>query len=142
MCRAVSTLETFSSNVDRTARNSNMLNWKKELWLIDHGAALYFHHSGEAWEEQAKRPFVQIKDHVLLPFAVELDAVNTAFQAILTPDLIHSVVSLIPTEWLAENAFKVGAEQMRDIYAQFLITRTAASPIFVKEAQHARATLI
>ena len=135
-------MDALLTNVDRTARNSNMLNWKKELWLIDHGAALYFHHSGEAWEEQAKRPFVQIKDHVLLPFAVELDAVNTAFQAILTPDLIHSVVSLIPTEWLAENAFKVGAEQMRDIYAQFLITRTAASPIFVKEAQHARATLI
>ena len=135
-------LDALLTNVDRTARNSNMLNWKKELWLIDHGAALYFHHSGEGWEEQAKRPFVQIKDHVLLPFASELDAVDTAFQAILTPDHIHSIVALIPIDWLKDNAFKVSAEEMRDIYTQFLITRIDSAPIFVKEAQHARATLI
>jgi hypothetical protein len=130
------------TNVDRTARNTNMLNWKKELWLIDHGAALYFHHSGQEWEEQAKRPFVQIKDHVLLSFADNLEEVDEAFRAILTPDRIRSIVALIPTEWLDENSFAVSGEQMRDIYAEFLNTRIASSLIFVKEAQHARATII
>src|SRR3954470_17838663 len=60
-------LDCLLTNVDRTPRNTNMLVWHKELWLIDHGAALYFHHSWHNWEEQAKRPFVQVKDHVLLP---------------------------------------------------------------------------
>src|SRR5882757_998885 len=60
-------MDALLTNVDRTPKNTNMLMWKKELWLIDHGAALYFHHSGGDWQEQAKRPFVQIKDHVLLP---------------------------------------------------------------------------
>ena len=135
-------LDALLTNVDRTARNTNMLNWKKELWLIDHGAALYFHHSGQEWEEQARRPFAQIKDHVLLPFAENLDEVDSAFRAMLTPERIRSVVALIPAEWLNENSFGVSSEQMRDIYAEFLITRIASSLIFVKEAQHARATII
>ncbi len=135
-------LDALLTNVDRTARNTNMLNWKKELWLIDHGAALYFHHAGEGWEEQAKRPFVQIKDHVLLPFAENLDEVDKAFHEILTPERIRSIVALIPAEWLIENSFAVSGEQMRDIYAEFLNTRIASYLIFVKEAQHARATII
>jgi hypothetical protein len=69
-------LDCLVTNVDRTPRNTNMLIWHKELWLIDHGAALYFHHSGQNWEEQAKRPFAQIKEHVLLPKATELDTVD------------------------------------------------------------------
>ena len=135
-------LDALLTNVDRTARNTNMLNWKKELWLIDHGAALYFHHSGQGWEEQAKRPFVQIKDHVLLSLAENLDEVDKAFRAILTAERIQSIVALIPADWLNENSFAVSGEQMRDIYAAFLTTRIASSHIFVKEAQHARATII
>src|SRR5687767_10659556 len=64
------------ANVDRTVRNTNMLMWHKELWLIDHGASLYFHHSWENFEEQARRPFEQVKDHVLLSQASELDIVD------------------------------------------------------------------
>ena len=135
-------LDALLTNVDRTARNTNMLNWKKELWLIDHGASLYFHHSGEPWEEQAKRPFVQIKNHVMLPFAENLDEVDKAFTAILSPERIRSVTALIPAEWLTENSFAISGEQMRDIYAEFLNARIASSLIFVKEAQHARATII
>src|SRR5476649_2409479 len=77
-------LDCLLTNVDRTARNTNMLVWHKELWLIDHGAALYFHHSWDNWEEQVKRPFVQVKDHVLLPKASELDIVDEEFRAILS----------------------------------------------------------
>ena len=66
-------LDSFITNVDRTARNTNMLMWHKELWLIDHGAALFFHHTWHNWEEQSIKPFVQIKDHVLLPQASEID---------------------------------------------------------------------
>ena len=59
-------LDCLITNVDRTARNTNMLTWYRELWLIDHGAALYFHHGWDNWEEQAQRPFTPVKDHVLL----------------------------------------------------------------------------
>lgn len=135
-------MDALLTNVDRTPKNTNMLMWKKELWLIDHGAALYFHHSGGDWQQQAKRPFVQIKDHVLLPLATELKDVNTAFCTILTSEKIHAIVALIPDEWLTENTFDATAGEMRDIYAQFLLTRIQSSSIFVKEAQHARAALI
>jgi hypothetical protein len=66
-------LDAFLTNVDRTAKNTNMLSWRNELWLIDHGAALYFHHSWQNWEEQSLKPFVQIKDHVLLSQAGEIE---------------------------------------------------------------------
>src|SRR6476661_1896310 len=68
--------DSFVTNVDRTVRNTNMLMWHKELWLIDHGASLYFHHSWQNFEEQARRPFTQVKDHVLLPQASELDKID------------------------------------------------------------------
>jgi hypothetical protein len=103
--------------------------------------ALYFHHSMEKWEEQAVRPFVQIKDHVLLRKASELDVVDMEFKALLTPDFIQSVVDTIPDAWLTDRSVETENEQ-RQIYAQFLNTRLANSNIFVKEAQHARSTLI
>src|SRR5476651_1844882 len=84
-------LDCLLTNVDRTPRNTNMLTWHKELWLIDHGASLYFHHSWQNWEQQAKRPFVQVKDHVLLPQAMELETADTELKAILTPEVIQSV---------------------------------------------------
>jgi hypothetical protein len=134
-------LDCLLINVDRTARNTNMLIWHKELWLIDHGAALYFHHSWDNWQEQAKRPFMQIKDHVLLAKASELDIVNEEFTALLTPERIAAVVALIPDDWLNEAPFET-KQQHRDAYTQFLTTRIAGSAVFIKEAQHARETLI
>src|SRR5580704_12166435 len=93
-------LDCLLTNVDRTARNTNMLIWNKELWLIDHGAALYFHHSwGANVKEQALRPFVQIRDHVLLPWASRLPEVDTAFRELLTPERTDAVVELVPDEW-------------------------------------------
>ncbi|MFB9862252.1 HipA family kinase [Rufibacter immobilis] len=136
-------LDCLITNVDRTARNTNMLMWHKELWLIDHGAAFYFHHSWQNWQEQAKRPFVQVKDHVLLPAATELAAVDAQFKALLTPERIQSIVSLIPDEWLTSHDSPFASvEEHRQVYAQFLEIRLAHSEIFVNEAQHARKALI
>ncbi|MDF2433103.1 MAG: hypothetical protein JWP44_2734 [Mucilaginibacter sp.] len=135
-------LDCLLTNVDRTPRNTNMLTWHKELWLIDHGASLYFHHSWHNWEQQAARPFVQVKDHVLLPLATELDLVDNEFRSILNEACIRSIIALIPCEWLTgETAFH-SAEDYREAYVKFLLTRIAHSEIFVKEAQHAAETLI
>lgn len=134
-------LDCFITNVDRTARNTNMLMWHKELWLIDHGACLYFHHSWDNWEEQAKGPFTVIKDHVLLPWASELEKVDKEFCAILTPELIHSIVALIPREWLIDNN-EGPLNEKRKVYEQFLVTRLSHSIIFVKQAQDARKAFI
>lgn len=130
-------LDCLLTNMDRTVRNTNMLSWHKELWLIDHGACLYFHHNWQNWEEQALRPFVLVKDHVLLPQASRLDEVDAEFGTLLTNEHIRSIVRLIPDDWLlADNSFET-IEQHRAVYIQFLETRLAHSKIFLKEAQHA-----
>ena len=134
-------LDCLLMNVDRTPRNTNMLTWHKELWLIDHGAALYFHHSWYNWEEQAKKPFVQVKDHVLLPRATELELVAAESRLMLTDDRIRAIVDLIPDEWLSGEDFETPA-QYRNAYTKFLVTRIQHSEIFIKEAQNAAATLI
>jgi len=135
-------LDCLLTNMDRTARNTNMLLWHKELWLIDHGASLYFHHSWQNWEEQAVKPFLLVKDHVLLPQAAKLDVVDTEFKAILTDELINTIVNLIPDEWLLGESNFDTVELHRQAYVQFLTSRIANSTVFVKEAQHARETLI
>ena len=135
-------LDCLLTNVDRTARNTNMLFWNKELWLIDHGAALYFHHSWDNWQEQALRPFVQVKDHVLLRWAGQLAEVDKAFKPILTPERIQNIVALIPDEWLINWPSGQSADEVRQVYMQFLSTRIDHSSIFVNEAQHVRQTLI
>ena len=135
-------LDCLVTNVDRTPRNTNMLMWHKELWLIDHGAAFYFHHAWQNVEEQARRPFTQIKDHVLLPQASELTAVDAEYRAVLTPERIRAIVALIPDEWLMGDSPFASAEEHRQAYVQFLETRLAASEIFVDAAQHARKALV
>ncbi|PIQ22740.1 MAG: aminotransferase class I and II [Cytophagales bacterium CG18_big_fil_WC_8_21_14_2_50_42_9] len=135
-------LDCLITNVDRTARNTNMLMWHKELWLIDHGAAFYFHHAQQNPAEAALKPFAQIKDHVLLLQASELDAVDAAFRAILTPDRIQAIVSAIPDDWLQGDSPDAAPEENRNIYTEFLTTRLAHTEIFVKEAQNARKALI
>ncbi len=133
-------LDSLLLNVDRTARNTNMLWWNKELWLIDHGASLYFHHSWQDWQ-QPQRPFPKIKDHVLLPLASEIVKVDVVFRSILTEERIESIVSLVPDEWLTDRAFET-AEEHRNAYVQFLTMRIANAVFFVNEAQHARGSII
>lgn len=145
-------LDALLTNVDRTARNTNMLVWNKELWLIDHGAALYFHHS---WEndlhlslekavQQAIRPFPPIKDHVLLPRASRLDEVDAACRESLSPAVIRTIVDMLPDEWLTGPGWPANEspDNIRSVYTKFLMTRIAASANFSKEAQHAREALV
>jgi len=134
-------LDSFLTNVDRTARNTNLLLWNREIWLIDQGASLYFHHSWDQWEEQAVKPFVQIKDHVLLRQATRLEEVHTEFQQVLTPDDIRQIVGLIPDEWLLDTTDFGNAESpasIRNVYASFLQKRLESADLFFNEARDAR----
>ena len=131
-------LDAYITNVDRTFRNTNMLIWHKELWLIDHGACLYFHHSWNNWEQHAKSPFALIKDHVLLPQASFLKEVDAEYKALLTPEILVDIVNTIPEEWLQWEDTDETPEALRNVYLQFLQTRLNNSEIFVNQAQNAR----
>jgi len=131
-------LDCLLTNVDRTVRNTNMLFWNKELWLIDHGAALYFHHSWEGWESAAERPFVQVKDHVLLPFASRLEEVDRQFRGLLTPEGIRGIVGLVPEEWLMAGVWTEDPAEVRRVYSEFLIRRVQHAAVFVEYAEDAR----
>jgi hypothetical protein len=131
-------LDAYITNVDRTFRNTNMLIWHKELWLIDHGACLYFHHSWNNWEQHAKSPFALIKDHVLLPQASLLKEVDAEYKALLTREILEEIVNTIPEEWLKWEDSDETPETLRNVYLQFLQTRLNNSEIFVNQAQNAR----
>lgn len=126
-------LDAFLMNVDRTARNTNMLVWKEQLWLIDHGASLYFHHSWDNWEEQMAKPFVQIRDHVLLPLATAMEEADAYMKSRITPDLIRQVVSMVPPGWLKEN-------EDVSVYEKFLTGRLEHSDIFLNQVINAGKT--
>ena len=131
-------LDAYITNVDRTFKNTNMLIWHKELWLIDHGACLYFHHSWSNWEQHAKSPFALIKDHVLLPQASLLKEVDAEFKTFLTMEILEEIVNTIPLEWLQWEDTDESPETLRNVYLQFLQTRLNHSEIFVNQAQNAR----
>jgi hypothetical protein len=135
-------LDCLLTNMDRTSRNTNMLIWNKELWLIDHGASLYFHHTWQNWQEQALKPFTLVRDHVMLPYATEIKAVDQEFRKILSTERIRDIVSLIPDEWLADESTFKSLDEYRQAYAGFLEQRVIHSEIFVKEAQHAGKALV
>lgn len=130
--------DAYVSNVDRTARNTNMLIWHRKLRLIDHGAALYFHHDWSEYQARAMRPFTQIKDHVLLPFATALEKIDPEMAARLTPKIITDIVALIPDAWLGGDAPFVNASAHRAAYVDYLVRRLAAPRAFAAEAIHAR----
>ena len=131
-------LDAFITNVDRTFRNTNMLIWHKELWLIDHGASFYFHHSFTNWEQSALTPFSLIKDHVLLGKATQLDQVNEAFTRILTDEILLELVQQIPVDWLTWEDSDLNPEEIRAVYYQFLQLRRDHSTLFVNEAKKLR----
>jgi len=135
-------LDAYITNVDRTFRNTNMLLWHKELWLIDNGASFYFHHSWQNYEQHAKSKFPLIKDHVLLKAATKLEQVDVEFKSILTDELLQNIVELIPDEWLTWEGSEQTPQEIREVYFDFLKIRRDNSENFVKEAQDARKTLI
>ena len=134
-------LDAYVSNVDRTVRNTNLLLWHRRLWLIDHGASLYFHHV-PGWEqtpERARDPFPLIKDQVLLRRASTLDAVDAALADRLGPDVLRRLVDLVPAEWLGDGTGRgEEAERLRTAYHRYLVDRLAEPRRFVEEAERAR----
>lgn len=134
-------LDALLTNVDRTVKNTNMLLWHKELWLIDHGASFFFHYTWTTWEKHAVSPFALIKSHALLPGADRLEEVDADFKKRLTAEKIRQIVELIPDDWVQwEGDIYGNADEIRETYYQFLTRRVAHSEIFVKEAQNARET--
>ncbi len=132
--------DAYVTNVDRTPRNTNMLIWHRQLWLIDHGATLYFHHT-PGWEsrpDKARDPFPLIRQHVLLPFAAAIQEVDQASTAALTPEVIAEIVAGIPEVWLRGDGDSAEPDRARAAYRRHLIDRLAAPRPFVEEALRAR----
>ena len=127
--------DAFVMNVDRTARNANLLTWHGQPWLIDHGASLYFHHGWDGGLGRSGDPFPRIRDHVLLPFAAELPAADARHGRRLTPQVLARVTDDVPDAWLADVS-------RRTAYAAFLEQRLKQRQIFVEEARRARALLV
>jgi hypothetical protein len=130
--------DAYVTNVDRTPRNANMLMWHRRLWLIDHGAALYFHHAWKDMDQRSKDPFPLIREHILLPFADALDAADKAMTAVISEAVIKGVVDLVPDDWMKDDTpFSTTAEN-RQAYVEYLTRRLEAPRNFVEEATRAR----
>jgi hypothetical protein len=130
--------DAYVTNVDRTPRNANMLMWHRRLWLIDHGAALYFHHSWTDMDRRTKDPFPLIKEHILLPFASEIEKADETMTAAITQEVIEQVINLIPEDWLNEDTRFTSAAEHRQAYVDYLTRRLDAPRNFVQEAIRAR----
>lgn len=131
-------LDAFITNIDRTFKNTNLLFWNRELWLIDHGASFYFHHSWQNFDAAAKTPFKYVKDHVLMGQATQLQEADAFAQSVLNEDLFRKAVNLIPEDWLNWEDADESPEEIREVYFNFLNTRLKHAELFVKEAQDAR----
>jgi hypothetical protein len=134
--------DALVTNVDRTARNSNLLCWHRRLWLIDHGASLYFHHAWPDAPDPALAPFRAVKDHVLLPWAREIRAAGTRLAARLAGGAIAHAVAEVPEGWLLTEPRFGSAAEHRSAYVGHLERRLAATDIFVEEAERARDLLV
>ncbi len=135
-------LDAFLTNVDRTRLNPNMMIWHNELWLIDHGASLYFHHSWKDPAQAAADPFPFIKNHALLPAASRLREADSLMRQAITPRTLGKIVDLIPQEWLTEEGSGMTAGERREAYRDFLTRRLAASHTFTDEAVKQRELLL
>lgn len=131
--------DAYVTNVDRTPRNTNMLIWHKELWLIDHGAALYFHHNwGGDYLAGSRTPFAFIKEHVLLPYADSLAEADARLRPRLTRERLAAIVELVPAAWLGTEERFPDTEAHRQAYVDYLVSRCEAADRFLQEAINAR----
>jgi HipA-like protein len=136
---AVVWLDGLVTNPDRSPRNPNLLTWHGRTWLIDHGAALYIHHTWRAPQEHARRPHAErLADHVLLPFASSIADADERLAGLVTPDLLRAVVSVLPVDWLARDPVIGDADAQRDAYVSYLTARLVAPRPFVEPADDLR----
>jgi hypothetical protein len=139
---AVVWFDAFTQNVDRTARNTNLLVWHRQLWLIDHGAALWFHHAWEGAAALVRSPFPRVREHVLLPFAGGLARAGARLRPGLGREVLRAAVDAVPEGWLAGEPRFADAAAHRAAYVDHLAARLAASAAFEEEAERARAQLV
>jgi hypothetical protein len=130
--------DAYITNVDRTARNTNMLMWHRNLYLIDHGASLYFHHNWDNYLEKSRNPFPVVKDHVLLPFANFFLEEEKKITARITKKLIENTVNLIPDSWLTGDPVFSNVTQNKEAYIKYFVKRLENRHFFREEAIRAR----
>ena len=130
--------DALVTNVDRTPRNPNLLTWHGRLWLIDHGASLYFHHTWSRWEAASRRPFAAARDHVLLPFAGTIPEADGALAPRLTNEVLREIVDLVPAEWLSDERGFAHAAAVRAAYVEFLCSRLEEPRGWVGDLEEAR----
>ena len=130
--------DAYITNVDRTPRNANMLMWHRRLWLIDHGAALYFHHSWTDMDQRAKAPFALIKEHILLPFANSIETADEAMTKSINEEVIKQVVDLVPDDWMKDGSPFSTTGENTQAYVDYLTTRLEEPRKWVEEAIRAR----
>jgi len=126
--------DAFVTNIDRTARNPNLLYWHKTLYFIDHGAALYFHHNWKNMGQMVESPFAAIRHHVLLSWASAIEEAAATARDHLGPDVFAEILDQVPAAWLPPDS--------RAVYVDVLTRRLRASSNFVQEALRARADLV
>lgn len=131
-------LDSIISNIDRTAKNPNLLFWNKELWVIDNGASFYFHHNWPTWENHLTRTFPLIKDHVLLSQATQIPAATKSIELTLLPEKIDDIIAAIPEEWLINDLDTMSTEDIRAAYKKYLTSKLSMLDVLAKEAQDAR----
>lgn len=131
-------LDSLLMNVDRTRRNPNLLNWNRELWLIDHGAALYFHHNWDQWRSHLQKTFPPVRDHVLLDRATLLPQAAAEIRAAVGRERLHGIVEAVPDDWLDDAAVPAAPKAQREVYLAVLEARLNLLDSLVKEAEDAR----
>jgi hypothetical protein len=140
LASAIVWFDAYVCNVDRTPRNVNMLIWHRRLWLIDHGAALYFHHAWSGNDRPAATAFPLIKDHALLKYAGAIEQADALMQQKLNPEKLAEIVASIPDSWLPDDPGFEHKRAQRDAYLDFFVERLKSSQLFVQEAVRARST--
>ncbi len=131
-------LDALVTNPDRSAQNPNLLVWHGRPWLIDHGAALYIHHTWRDPDEHARRPFERIRDHVLLPYAEAIQAADVRLASQIDQALVADLAAAIPDAWLPDDPVIGDAAAQRQAYLRYLSLRLAPPRPFVEEAERAR----
>jgi hypothetical protein len=134
--------DAFVTNVDRTPRNPNLLKWHRQMYFIDHGAALYFHHNWPSTDEMARSPFSASRTHVLLPWASALDASDAEAHKLLNANVFATILEAVPDAWLQPEANLPTPSDKRAAYVRYFTERLAASSVFVEEATRVRAELV
>jgi hypothetical protein len=128
--------------VDRTPRNANLLNWHRQLYFIDHGAALFFHHDWPSIAAKASSPFGEVAQHILLPWAGNLGEASAIAHERLSPALFESILEQVPDDWLTADRDPIPPAEKRVAYVDHLTRRLDRSTIFEEEAADARKRLV